>query len=121
MGYNTALNPLALAHYVNHVPVGKEPNVMQIPFDFMADPWGSVGKDGFPTHLKRHIPLKYAKMPTLLGTLDQSACMHAMVLVTTKPIRNGEELFMDYRLRGDPSEMPIWYVPYERAMYKEDA
>ena len=28
---------------------------------------------------------------------------------------------MDYRLRGDPSEMPIWYVPYERAMYKEDA
>ena len=113
-------NPLALAHYVNHVPNDKEPNVMQVPFDFMADPWGSAGKDGFPSNLRRHIPLKYAKEPTLLGTVDQSACMYAMVLVTTKPIRNGDELFMDYRLPGDPSELPVWYAPHERAMYRED-
>lgn len=116
----THTNPLALAHYVNHVPADGESNVMQIPYDFMADPWGTHGKDGFPAKLKRHIPLKYAKPPTLLGTIDQSAHMHAMVLISTKPIRDGEELFMDYRLEGDPNELPVWFVPYKRAMDKEE-
>ena len=119
MGFHIPQNPLAVAQYVNHVPVGKEPNVMQIPYDFLADPWGTLERDGFPSNLRKLIPLKYAQAPTLLGTLDQSVHMHAMVLITIKPVRDDTELFMDYRLPGDSSGIPAWYAPYKRAMYEE--
>merc|ERR1711871_1761275 len=114
-------NPIALAHMVNHVPSGKHPNVIQIPFDFLADPWGTPGRDGFPKELRKYIPLRYAKPPTMLGTVDQRAYMHAMVLVTIRPLRNGDEIFMNYRLNANnPSDLPVWYAPYETFVDDDD-
>ena len=62
-------NSISHAHYVNHVPQQKHPNVIQIPFDFPMD---VSGDDGFPKRLRKFIPNKYSLEPTFFGTPDRS-------------------------------------------------
>jgi len=107
-------NPYALAHLVNHVPLNidknSKPNVLQLAFDFQSDPLDI--SDFFPHELRKYIPNKYAKPPTFLGTFDRSACMQTVVLLAAKHLKEGEELYMDYRLRIDnasPDQIPSWY------------
>jgi len=107
-------NPYSLAHLVNHVPLNidknSKPNVLQIAFDFQSDPLDL--SDFFPHHLRKYIPNVYAKPPTFLGTFDRSACMQTVVLLAARHLKEGEELYMDYRLRIDnakPEQIPEWY------------
>lgn len=107
-------NPYALAHLVNHVPLNidknSKPNVLQLAFDFQSDPLDI--SDFFPHELRKYIPNKYAKPPTFLGTFDRSACMQTVVLLAARHLKEGEELYMDYRLRIDnasPDKIPSWY------------
>ena len=107
-------NPYALAHLVNHVPLNidknSKPNVLQIAFDFQSDPLDL--SDFFPHNLRKYIPNVYAKPPTFLGTFDRSACMQTVLLLAAKHLKEGEELYMDYRLRIDnakPEQIPSWY------------
>ena len=109
-------NPYGLAQYVNHVPENCESNVFQYPFDFPGDP---LGLDAFPTNLIKYIPNKYALKPTLTGTVDRSALMRSMVLITTKSLHDGDELFMDYRLNS--AHLPSWYHPYDAQSFTSEA
>jgi len=111
---NVSYNPYALAHLVNHVPLNidknSKPNVLQLPFDFQSDPLDI--SDFFPHELRKYIPNTYAKPPTFLGTFDRSACMQTVVLLAARHIKQGEELYMDYRLRTEnakPDQIPSWY------------
>ena len=100
-----------MGHLVNHVPSGKHPNVIQIPFDFSSN---TTGENGFPTRFRKYVPNSYAKQPTLLGTFDRSAFMQTMVLLTTRPLKDNDELFMNYRLNSSSSSTPLpeWYAAY---------
>jgi len=103
-------NPYALAHLVNHVPAGGLPNVQQYPYDFPADP---LGYTAFPQDLQPFIPNAYALKPTFLGTHDRSALMRGVVLLAARPLGDGDELYMNYRLTGSGEQLPAWYVAYE--------
>jgi len=103
-------NPFALAHMVNHPAEGGEPNVLQVSYGFEHDP---LGLTEFPKELRHHVPNVYAKPPTLLGTPDRFAFMHTVVLLATKPLVHGDELFLDYRLNPDSPDLPTWYVSYD--------
>ena len=102
-------HPYALAHMVNHVPENSMPNVLQAPYNYPGDP---LGRDEFPKHLQKFIPNSYAKTPTLFGTIDRSAMMRTVVLLAARPLSNGDELFMDYRLNPKAGKLPDWYVAY---------
>jgi hypothetical protein len=110
-------NPYALAHMVNHVPLGLMPNVLQCPYNFPGDP---IGKDVFPVPLQKFIPNSYGvKTPTLFGTIDRSAMMRTVVLLAARPLKNGDELFMDYRLNPSAGSLPEWYHPYGKEEEKD--
>ena len=110
-------NPYALAHLTNHVPKGGTPNVFQFPYDFPADP---LGIEEFPKKLRKYVPNSYAKSPTFFGTVDRSAYMRGMVLLAARPLKNGEELHMDYRLNPkDPSVLPNWYHIYDEEAFQQ--
>ena len=102
-------NPYALAHLVNHVPKGSMPNVQQYPYDFPGDP---LGKEEFPRELQYLIPNEYSAKPTLLGTIDRSAMMRGAVLLAARPLKHGDELYMDYRLNPMGGALPSWYTAY---------
>jgi len=99
-------NPIALAHKVNHVPEGKTPNAIAISYGFSTF---RTGEDGFPYRFRKYIPNIYAKQPF---ATDRSQIMRTKVLVTSRPISDGEEIFMDYRLNVDTMKYPFWYIPY---------
>jgi len=111
----TPYNPYGFGHMVNHPPRHTDPNVLQLTYDFPGDPFGI---EEFPKHLQKYIPNLYARKPTLLGTPDRSACMRSVVLVASKTIRPGEELFMDYRLNPDVDE-PSWYVQVDEDLSRK--
>ena len=71
-------------------------------------------KDGlFPKELRPYIPNTWAKMPKGIGTLEMvDYVMKGVVFVTMRPIKDGEELLMDYRLRPG-SDVPPWYEHYD--------
>jgi len=99
-------NPYAMAHLINHPPVSCEPNVLQIAYDFPGDP---LEIEQFPPDLQYLIPNQYAKPPTLLGTIDRSACMRGLVTIAVEPLSDGQELYMDYRL-NPMAPVPDWYA-----------
>ena len=70
---------------------------------------------GFPQHLRRFIPNGFAKPPGLLGKLIMGPyiLMPSVVLLTTRHLQHGDELFMDYRLNPDSPALPVWYEPHD--------
>jgi len=108
------VNPIALAHLVNHCGKDRRPNVMAVSFDYPSV------TDLFPSHLQRFIPNQYAQPLSLLGKLETAfCCMKGSVLISCQPLEEGDELFMDYRLNptshGDVNStgLPAWYEPYD--------
>lgn len=114
-------NPYGLAHFVNHMPSmsadangnsNMQPNSLQLSIDFPSDPL-DIDK-AFPHELRIYIPNAYAKPPTFLGTIDRSAFMHSIVLLSTQPLFAGAEVLMDYRLNNPASgSLPDWYISDE--------
>ena len=64
----TPTNPYAMGHKVNHMPIGYQPNCIQIPFNFPMDP---LGIHEFPRDLLKYVPYKYDQEGTLLGSPDR--------------------------------------------------
>lgn len=108
-------NPFALAHLVNHCGLAK-PNVLQHPYNYPVDPLDLDPNGSFPRPLRKYIPNLYARKPTLLGTTDRSALMHGLVLLAARPLQDGDELLMDYRLSssGEGRGVPSWYDHYDK-------
>lgn len=67
----------------------------------------------FPKNLRKHVPYAYANKPSFLTRLGNVGCfMKGIVMIATRPIQNGEELFLDYRFPDDPDlPWPDWYQP----------
>ncbi len=86
--------------------------IFQISYDFPEDIWG---RHSFPKELRKYIPNRYAKPPSLLGKIAASAttCMPTVALVSSQHISNGDELLMDYRLNPASEELPEWYIHYD--------
>lgn len=104
-------NPFALAHLINHCGDKLKPNVSQIYFDFPED---LLDISSFPHNLRRYIPNKYAKEPSMTGRLElATCCMKSVVMVATSPILSGEEILMDYRLNPDSPDLPKWYQSFD--------
>lgn len=110
-------NPLALAHLVNHCGKTK-PNVLQHPYNFPVDPLELDERQSFPKALRKYIPNAYFRKPTMLGTPDRSALMHGAVLLAARPIDDGEELLMDYRL-SPQNTLPQWYQHHDEGQAEQ--
>lgn len=104
-------NPYALAHLVNHCNTAP-PNVLQQVYNFAGDPF-DLDPHVFPRALRKFVPNAYARKPTLLGTTDRSAWMHGQVLLAARPLQDGDELLMDYRLSPSAARLPDWYRHYD--------
>jgi hypothetical protein len=75
-------NPLTLGHYINHFPLNVLPNVTYYEFDFYF-------KEN-ENDLYRFVPnVRYAD-------LDNEKGMPSAVLISLRPIKQGEELFSCY-------------------------
>jgi hypothetical protein len=108
-------NPYGLGHKINHCGAARRPNVMQVGFDYPED-W--MGDKGVPLELRPLIPNMYAKKPGIMGKMEVGpfCCMRGLVLVSTLPLRDNEELLMDYRLDPTPEVaalLPEWYESYD--------
>lgn len=84
----------------------------QVAFDF---PSNLVSSGGFPEHLRKFIPNKYAREPSMMGRLaiGPFTLMPSVVLLTTRHLQDGDELLMDYRLDPASKSLPSWYEPYD--------
>jgi hypothetical protein len=102
-------NPYALAHFINHPPQDAFPNVLQVPFDFRADP---LRIDEFPRDLRSLVPHTHAQPPTLTGTTERGVFMHSMAIIAARPLEDGDELLMDYRLLPN-GPLPEWYHHFD--------
>lgn len=98
-------NPLALAHIVNHPPAGQAPNVMWCAFDFL--------RSSTPQAHVPFIPNIYNRpLPRVLSTVGLDVLQQSIVLVATAPVRDGSELFLNYRY-NPRVKAPAWYVPVD--------
>jgi hypothetical protein len=80
---STHKNPLALGHYINHFPSNGLPNVTYYEFDFEFNP--------NENDLYRFVPnVRYADIDN-----DEKG-MPSAVLISLRPIKQGEELFSCY-------------------------
>ena len=113
-------NPLALGHVVNHCGGQTKPNVLQHPYNFPHDPLDLDSQPhlSFPKHLRKLIPNAYGRKPTLLGSPDRGALMHGAVLLAARPLEDGDELLMDYRLNPAGS-VPAWYEHFDSAQAEQ--
>lgn len=85
---------------------------IQLAFDFQEDVAGRKSHS-FPKHLRHLVPNIYANKPSLLTKMGNLGhFMKGLVFMTTRPIKNGEELLFDYRLVNSPAlPWPEWYEP----------
>ncbi|CAM9571824.1 unnamed protein product, partial [Ectocarpus fasciculatus] len=99
-------NPYGVGHMFNHGS-SKQYIKKNAPYDFPNDTL--VESFRFPKNLRPFIPNVYAKEPSMF-TSDRSAMMRTVVFIATRPIENGAELLVDYRLKGtDKFPLPEWY------------
>lgn len=88
-------NKLAMAQFVNHSSNQSKVNV--VPFDFEFDVQ-------FPQHLIPLIP----NVP--FQSSEQNILARSVVLISTRPIHDHEELFFDYKLKpSSEKSLPPWY------------
>eukprot|EP01036_Dinobryon_divergens_P022981 gene22981-31288_t len=107
----TPSNPLSHAHRVNHCGNDNVPNVLPVAVDWEED---FFFQKGFPKELRRFIPNHYAKPPSFFRRLlSWNFSMKGVVLMSTRPLRHGDELLMDYRLNPTLEDLPPWYRSYD--------
>ena len=87
---------LSIGNKVNHPPRGIQPNVRVVPLD--------LGRDEHVA-LHQYLPVVHARPPA--GSTPWKRCA---VLVASRALCN-EELWLDYKLRGDAHRLPDWYAP----------
>jgi len=94
-------NPYAICNYINHPPKGESPNVIAFSYDF---------NNQFPKELRPFIPHEHFSPPKWYkgGNPD----IRTMVLVATKAIPEGTELYLDYRY-NPALPYPEWYYPVD--------
>jgi hypothetical protein len=118
-------HPLALAHWANHPPPGKQPNVIVAAFDWMPGRFGELEAQ----HLRHFVPLvgfnaryaQYSSKPKEEWSSMQCSVTEptqGVVFVALRDLKD-EELFLNYRLNPNaPSGLPSWYCPVDA---EEDA
>ena len=138
-------NPLALGHFANHPPRGTAPNVVaasvDVPRDSDARRWTpnvnveweedaeetesvwSIVRDGERTLAERARDAGLAMFgededkPRARGRTSRRDVVRGLVLVATRDIEDGEEIWLNYRLSTHVTP-PAWYV---RVDPEEDA
>lgn len=68
---------------------------------------GSQSIGQMPPDLKCFIPNSYWRPPHILS-YDKPVHVQSLVMVATRPISNGEELFVNYRF-NPTMDLPDWY------------
>eukprot|EP01135_Chromosphaera_perkinsii_P000068 Nk52_evm19s24 gene=Nk52_evmTU19s24 len=102
------INPFAIGHLINHPPPGGQPNVVLYAYDFKKD---------IPQELRKFVTNSFYEEPSVFYPYEHLC--KTMVCVVTRPVRVGEELFVDYRYnpRVDKA-MPDWYCPVDEEQNK---
>lgn len=91
------LNPYAIGQFVNHPPPSALPNVIAVPFSFKGD------------MEKRFMPHQIAKeRPLHMYVDDGKAGTPSLLLVASRNLGHGEELFLNYRF-NPLHPYPDWY------------
>ncbi|ELR18638.1 uncharacterized protein ACA1_298810 [Acanthamoeba castellanii str. Neff] len=99
-------NSYAVGHLVNHPPADRRPNVVSLPFDFLA-----ADLDAHD-HLRRHIPNVYFLPRRHEGDAGaDGVVMSGMVIVAADDLEDGAELLMDYHYGMRGADVPSWYRP----------
>jgi len=110
-------NYFAVGHKINHPPKGLMPNVMVCPFDFTTQFMERL--DRTSANLRTYIPNDHYKNTAVTPSwwwrlTDRSIFVQSLLFVTTRPIRSGEELLVNYRFNPQLSESwPSWYHPVD--------
>ena len=101
---NTGIyNPFGFGHMLNHPPEGVKPNVFLYAYDFNAD---------LPVELRKYVPNRFFKSPTIFYPYE--GLCKTMVCIAIRPIKAGDELFLDYRYNPNSGKMlPEWYHPVD--------
>jgi len=87
----------AIGQKVNHPPGGTQPNVAMFPFDL---------REGEHPRLHPLLDIHHFRPPAPTAPVKQTA-----VFIAKRVIRDGEELFLDYKLRADGPGYEEWYCP----------
>ena len=119
------VNPLAMGQYINHPPSSTKmlitnndaagnnnnnsnnkkkelpviPNVIQLMYN----------SNEMEHDLADLIPNKYHRQSSILGTIDKSTWNHGMVFLSLVDLKEGDELFLNYRLNPKSEMKPPWY------------
>lgn len=111
-------HPYGLGHKINHCGADRAPNVLQVSYNF---PDGDTKEKNFPEDLREMIPNRFARAPTEKSVVDiGAACVNGLVMVALRPIEDGEELLVDYRLNPKhKSSWPSWYQPHSTSQSAE--
>jgi len=97
-------NPMALAHFANHPPPGRQPNVMVAAVDLQVD--------AEHPHLRRYIPnLLYEELLPGASAAVPPPVFPGLCFVATEHLED-EELFLNYRYSPHVPR-PSWYVPVD--------
>ena len=87
-------NALGVGNKANHPPKGTQPNVFVHPLD--------LGSSEHPS-LHPHVPVVNFRPPA-----PDEPVKRTVVLIAARPLRDGEEIYLDYKLRADGPVEP-WY------------
>ena len=101
--FDSVQNPFALGNMVNHPPRGMVPNVMPCAFNVQRS---------FPAHLQPYVPNVLSKKLSVIHRMHPYL-MPSLVLVSTRAIEDGDEIFLNYRYNPASADIPSWFHPID--------
>eukprot|EP00177_Eucheuma_denticulatum_P007524 GFKZ01013697.1.p1 GENE.GFKZ01013697.1~~GFKZ01013697.1.p1 ORF type:complete len:310 (+),score=28.51 GFKZ01013697.1:56-985(+) len=113
-------HPFALGHLVNHPPPSTTPNVLQFMLDLevprvpqRARPLIPVSNfDSSTSVMERMENIAYRqRVPTAALFLGKGEVRRTVALVAMDDLKEGDELYMDYRFSPKNTNIPAWYHP----------
>lgn len=118
-------HPYAQGQLVNHPPAGTMPNVIAVPYSLptaggsdtpLEDMEVEVTSDAsaFPDHLRALFPNRlWRELSALQRVRHFGVVAPTIALMSVRPISDGEELFLNYRLNPKSKQPPDWYAPVD--------